>query len=52
MANQEHLIKITGALRTVSEALQVLDKRIRNNTELIMLLAGIEEKESGIEEEE
>lgn len=48
MANQEHLIKITGALKTVSEALQVLDKRVRNNTELIKLIAGIE----GIEEEE
>ena len=48
MANQEHLIKITGALKTISEALQVLDKRVRNNTELIKLLSGIE----GIEEEE
>ena len=45
MANQEHLIKITGALKTVSEALQVLDKRVRNNAELIMLLAGVEEEE-------
>ena len=45
MANQEHLIKITGALKTVSEALQVLDKRVRNNTELIMLLAGVKEEE-------
>ena len=45
MADQEHLIKITGALKTVSEALQVLDKRVRNNTELIMLLAGVEEEE-------
>ena len=45
MANQEHLIKITGALKTVSKALQVLDKRVRNNTELIMLLAGVEEEE-------
>ena len=45
MANQEHLIKITGAHKTVSEALQVLDKRVRNNTELIMLLAGVEEEE-------
>lgn len=45
MANQEHLIKITGALKTVSEVLQVLDKRVRNNTELIMLLAGVEEEE-------
>ena len=45
MADQEHLIKITGALKTVSEALQVLDKRVRNNTELIKLLAGINEEE-------
>ena len=45
MANQEHLIKITGALKTVSEALQVLDKRVRNNTELIMLLVGVEVEE-------
>ena len=45
MVDQEHLIKITGALKTVSEALQVLDKRVRNNTELIMLLTGINEEE-------
>tara|TARA_Y100001970_G_C14192195_1_gene836061 strand:- start:623 stop:772 length:150 start_codon:yes stop_codon:yes gene_type:complete len=42
MVDQEHLVKITGALKTISEALQVLDKRVRNNTELIRLLAGID----------
>jgi hypothetical protein len=42
MNDKEHLDKITGALKLISEGLQTLDKRVKLNTDLIGVLAGID----------
>ena len=40
--NQEHIMQLVSALKVVSEALELLDKRVKNNTDLICSIACID----------
>ena len=42
MKDQEQIHQIAEALKVISEALQIMDKRITDNTTLIGTLAGID----------
>lgn len=42
MKNQEQIHQLAEALKVISEALQIMDKRITDNTTLIGTIAGID----------
>ena len=42
MKDQEQIYQLAEALKVISEALQIMDKRITDNTTLIGTIAGID----------